>query len=53
MEAEKYIKMIKTVLDKQKADALEALDKEYQKILENKKNELDNIKRKALKELSK
>ncbi|AWR97607.1 hypothetical protein DFR86_08640 [Acidianus sulfidivorans JP7] len=45
--------MIRSVLDKKKAEALETLDKEYQKILESKKNELDNIKRKALKELSK
>lgn len=53
MEAEKYISMIRSALDQKKAEALKTLEKEYEKILENKKNELENIKRKALKELSK
>lgn len=53
MQAEKYIDTIKIKLDQKKAEILEQLTNEYNNIMKNKEKELEDIKRKALKDLSK
>ncbi|EWG08010.1 MAG: hypothetical protein ASUL_00110 [Candidatus Aramenus sulfurataquae] len=53
MEAEKYISIIKAKLDATKAEILQKLTEEYNNVLKNKEKELQEIKRKALKEISK
>ncbi len=53
MEAEKYISLIKAKLDATRTEILQKLNEEYNNVLKNKEKELEEIKRKALKELSK
>ncbi|WP_174629499.1 hypothetical protein [Metallosphaera tengchongensis] len=52
MEAKPFINNLVKKLDQTKMSVEEQLNKEYQSIIESKRNSIEEIRRKALKELS-
>ncbi|EZQ07001.1 MULTISPECIES: ATPase [Acidianus] len=50
-EYEKFVKLLKSVLDDRLKDGKKRLNDEFNTILKNKEKDLEDIKRKALKEI--
>ncbi|MDT7900360.1 MULTISPECIES: hypothetical protein [Acidianus] len=52
-EVEKYLNNIKSVLDQKKKESFLQLQKKFDELIQNKEKQLEEVKRKALKEVSK
>ncbi|MCY0874456.1 MAG: hypothetical protein OWQ50_02055 [Acidianus infernus] len=52
-EVEKYLNNIKSVLDQKKKESYLQLQKKFDELIQNKEKQLEEVKRKALKEVSK
>lgn len=52
MELDKYLQMLKSFLEEKKEEVIKNLNTEYERLLKNRLNELEEVKRKVLKELS-
>ncbi|MEM0363207.1 MAG: ATPase [Sulfolobaceae archaeon] len=52
MEPNKYLQMLESALEEKKSEVLKNINIEYEKLLKARLNELEEIKRKVLKELS-
>ena len=52
-EVEKYLNNVKMILDQKKKESYLQLQKKFDELIQNKEKQLEDIKRKALKEVSK
>jgi hypothetical protein len=52
VELDKYLQMLKSSLKEKKDEVIKSLNTEYERLLKNRLNELEEVKRKILKELS-
>jgi 6-phosphogluconate dehydrogenase len=52
-EVEKYLNNIKSVLDQKRKESFLQLQKKFDELIQNKEKQLEEVKRKALKEVSK
>ncbi|AAK40882.1 ATPase [Saccharolobus solfataricus] len=52
MDQDKYLQILRNSLEEKKSEILKNINMEYEKLLKNRLSQLDEVKRKVLKELS-
>jgi vacuolar-type H+-ATPase subunit E/Vma4 len=52
VDQDKYLQILRSSLEEKKSEILKNVNAEYEKLLKNRLNQLDEVKRKVLKELS-
>ncbi|WP_338600622.1 ATPase [Sulfolobus tengchongensis] len=52
MEQDKYLQILRNSLEEKKSEILKNLNAEYERLLKSRLSQLDEVKRKVLKELS-
>ncbi|QGA54679.1 ATPase [Sulfolobus sp. E5-1-F] len=52
MDQDKYLQILRSSLEEKKNEILKNINTEYEKLLKNRLSQLDEVKRKVLKELS-